>query len=177
MVRAVLFGDVVDDLLAALVAKVNVKIRHGHALGVEEALEDQIVLERVDARDAQRVGADGARARASAGADGNALAARKAYEVPHNEKIIDIPHAADHRKFVFQPFLDLALQRAIAFDGALYAQPAQVLIVRFAARHGEIRQVVVTELKFDVAAPGDLSRAGDGVLQLGEHGAHLLLRL
>jgi len=54
--RAVLGGDVIDDLLAALVAKVHVEVRHGNAFRVEEALEQEAVAQRVDVGNAQAVG-------------------------------------------------------------------------------------------------------------------------
>ncbi len=43
VVLAVLARDVVDDLVAAGVLEVDVDVRHGHAVGVEEALEGQPV--------------------------------------------------------------------------------------------------------------------------------------
>ena len=58
VVLAVLAGDVVDDLVAAGVLEVDVDVRHRHAVRVEEALERQLVDDRVDGRDAQRVGDD-----------------------------------------------------------------------------------------------------------------------
>ena len=63
VVRAVLARDVGDDLVAAAVLEVDVDVGHRHAVGVEEALERQLVEDRVDRRDAQRVGHDRARAR------------------------------------------------------------------------------------------------------------------
>ena len=39
VVLAVLAGDVVDDLVTAGILEVDVDVRHGHAVGVEEALE------------------------------------------------------------------------------------------------------------------------------------------
>ena len=56
LVAAVLAGDVVDDLAAAVHAEVDVDIGHGDALGVEEALEEQLVLQRIDVGDLHDVG-------------------------------------------------------------------------------------------------------------------------
>ena len=53
----------------------------------------------------------------------------------------------------------------------------QVFVVRLAVWHGEIRQVVLSELELDVAAAGDRGGVVKGLLRLGEEGAHLLLAL
>ena len=58
VVGAVLAADVVDDLLAPAVLEVHVDIGHRHAVGVEEPLERQLVVDRVDGRDAEGVGDD-----------------------------------------------------------------------------------------------------------------------
>ena len=49
----VLLGDVIDDLAAAVHAEVDVDVGHGDALGIQEALEEQLVLQRIDVGDAQ----------------------------------------------------------------------------------------------------------------------------
>ena len=56
LVAAVLLGDVVDDLAAAVHAEVDVDVGQADALGIEEALEQQLVLQRIDVGDAERVG-------------------------------------------------------------------------------------------------------------------------
>ena len=62
MVCAVLPVDVVDDLLTALIAEIDVKIGHTDALGVQESLEDEVVADGVDVSDAYTVSRDAARA-------------------------------------------------------------------------------------------------------------------
>ena len=61
MVLAVDLADVLQDVLEVLVVEVHVDIGHLGALGREEALEHQAVLERVEIGDVHRVGDDGAR--------------------------------------------------------------------------------------------------------------------
>ena len=51
-VVAVLLGHVADDLAAPALVEVDVDVGHRYPLGVEEALEQQPVLERVQLRDA-----------------------------------------------------------------------------------------------------------------------------
>ena len=54
----VLLAHVLDHLLALVVGEVHVDIGHAHAFGVQEPLEQQIVLQRVDVRDPERIGHD-----------------------------------------------------------------------------------------------------------------------
>ena len=51
---AVALAHVLDHLAPALEAEVHVDVGHRHALGIEEALEEQVELERADVRDLQR---------------------------------------------------------------------------------------------------------------------------
>ena len=68
-VAAPLVGGVAQHLAAAAVVEVDVDVGHRRALGVEEPLEQQPVLDRVDVGDAQRVGHQRTGGRAAAGAD------------------------------------------------------------------------------------------------------------
>ena len=52
LLAAVLLGDVLDDFAAAARAEIDVDIGHADALGIEEALEEQAVLQRIDVGDA-----------------------------------------------------------------------------------------------------------------------------
>ena len=55
VLAAVLARDVLDDLAAAPLAEVDVDVGQRHALGVQEPLEDQVEVERIDVGDAQAV--------------------------------------------------------------------------------------------------------------------------
>ena len=55
VLAAVFAGHVVDDFAAAIHAEVDIDIRQGNALGIQEALEDQFVLQRIQIGDSQRV--------------------------------------------------------------------------------------------------------------------------
>ena len=52
-VAAVLARDVVDHLVAAVHAEVDVEVGHRHAFGIEEALEQQVVAQRIEIGDAR----------------------------------------------------------------------------------------------------------------------------
>ncbi len=107
VVRAVLAGDVGDDLVAAAVLEVDVDVGHRHAVGVEEALEGQLVADGVDRRDAQRVGHDRARRRAAAGGR-DALLAREAGEVGDDQEVARVAHPDDDVELVVEAVLELA---------------------------------------------------------------------
>jgi hypothetical protein len=72
-VLAVLLGDVADDLAAPALVEVDVEVGHRGALGVEEALEEQAVRDRVEVGDPHGVGAHRPGARAAARTDPDAV--------------------------------------------------------------------------------------------------------
>ena len=66
--------DVLDHLAAPMVVEVDVDVRHRHALGIQEALEDEPVPQRVDVGDPERVGDERPGRRAAARPDADAPA-------------------------------------------------------------------------------------------------------
>ncbi len=129
-VAAVALGDVLDDAVAAFHAEVHVEVRHRHALGIEEALEQQVVPQRIEVGDAERVGDQRARARAAAGPDRHAVAARPADEVRDDQEVAGEAHLADdvelggepRRRTVRDPRPRPATRRAV--PAATRARPA-----------------------------------------------------
>ncbi len=101
VVLAVLAADVVDDLVPALVLEVDVDVGHRHAVRVEEPLERQAVVERVDRRDAQRVGHDRAGRGPPAGRR-DLLLAGEPDEVGDDEEVPGVAHRGDHAELVVQ---------------------------------------------------------------------------
>ena len=74
ILASVLPGDVVDHLAAAPLAEVHVDVGHRDAFGVQEALEEQIEIDRIDVGDAHAPRDERAGRRSSAWADRNVLA-------------------------------------------------------------------------------------------------------
>ena len=70
LLAAVFFGDVLDDFAAAVRAEVDVDIGHADALRIEEALEEQPVLQRVDIGNIHGITDQAAGGRAAARATG-----------------------------------------------------------------------------------------------------------
>ena len=99
LVAAVAAGHVVDHLVAAVHAEVDVEVRHRHAFGIEEALEQELVAQRVEVGDAQRPGHQRAGARAATRADRDALAPRPVDEVGDDQEVAGETHAHDDVEF------------------------------------------------------------------------------
>ncbi len=70
LIAAVALLHVVDHLAAAVLAEVDVEVRHRDALGVEEALEQQAKADRIEVGDGQRIGDQRSRAGAAPGPTG-----------------------------------------------------------------------------------------------------------
>ena len=87
VVLAVFLGDIGDDLVAAVVLEVHVDIRHFLALDVEEALEDQPVLDGVDGGDAQAV-QDDAGGGAAPDAEEDILLLGERDDIPDDQDIV-----------------------------------------------------------------------------------------
>ena len=93
--RAVLLLDVVDDLLPPVLAEVDVEVRHRHAVGVEEALEQEVVAQRIEVGDGQRVGDERAGARAAARADRDVARLGPLDEVGDDQEVARVLHLDD----------------------------------------------------------------------------------
>ena len=174
---AVLLGDVADHALATAHREVHVDIRHRHALGVEEPLEQQVVAQRIDVGDLQAVGDDRAGRRTTARADGDAGVLGVLDEVPDDQEVGVEPHPLDHAELVFGPFLRRRRHRiAVAGAQSPVDERAQVLLSGEPSGRRIARDQLAAELDLDVAAIGDLDRRGDRLGPLGERVRHLLAR-
>ncbi len=83
-------ANVVQDLVAATTAKIEVDVGWVRAPGVEEAFEEQVVGDGVHGGDAQAVGDEGI-GHAPPCADRNLLAARMADDIGHCQEQGGIP--------------------------------------------------------------------------------------
>ncbi len=172
---AVLLGHVADHALPATDREVDVDIRHRHALGVEEALEQQVVGERIDVRDLQRVGDDRAGRRTTAGTDGDPVGLGVVDEVPDDQEVGVVAHLVDDAELHLHALDGVRGQRiAVAGAHALEHQVAQVLLLAQAVRAVEARDQLTAERDLDVAALGDLQRRLDRPREVRERVHHLL---
>ena len=178
MIRTVFAVHIVDDLLPALVAEVHVEIRHADALRVQKALEDQVIADGVDIRNANTVSGNTARAGASSRPHRDALTFCKIDIVPHDEVVVGITHRLNHADLVFQA-VDVGLRhiRAIAALQAVPAEFFKVGLIIHAVRGFVVGDLGVTEFKVKIALLGNLCRIGAGFRHHGEQFVHLVCGL
>ncbi len=176
-VAAVLLGDVVDDAVASVDGEVDVHVRHRLASGVEEPLEEQVVLDRVDVGDLEAVGDERAGRRAAPRPDLDAVALRERDEVPDDQEVVREAHLADRLQLELEPVLELVRDLVVALLQAFFGELDEVVEAVAALGRLEARQQDPAELELHVAALGDLERATERVLVAGEVGRHLLGRL
>ena len=88
-------AHIVDDAVAAFLAEVDVEIRHRHALGIEEALEQQVEADRIEIGDRQRPGGNRPGAGATAGTDRDALRLRPLDEIGDDQEVAGEAHRSD----------------------------------------------------------------------------------
>ena len=103
LVAAVALLHVVDHLAAAVLAEVDVEVRHRDAFGIEEALEQQAEADRIEVGDGQRIGDQRARAGAAARPDRNAVGLRPFDEVGDDQEVARIFHAGDDVELEGEP--------------------------------------------------------------------------
>ena len=185
VLAAVPARDVLDDFAAPPLAEVDVDVGHRHALGIQEALEDEVVVERVDVGDPHRPGDQAAGRRAAARTDRNALLARVADEVPDDQQIAGEPHPLDHLDLVGQALLvvaDRVTQLAFvvqlaqpdqALGKALARDVLEVAVDVEAFGHVELRQVDLPARNLDVDALGDAHRVAERLGMILEDLRHL----
>ena len=77
------------------------------AARVEEALEEQVVADRVDVRDLEAVGDERAGGGAAAGADADAVPLREGDEVPDDQEVAGETHLVDRLQLELKAFAQL----------------------------------------------------------------------
>ena len=186
-VAAVPVLNVGDDLVAQVLAEVDIEIRHRYPLGVEEALEQKAEAERVQVRDSQRPGGHRARPGAPARTDGDGLGLGPLDDVGDDQEIARQPHLDDDIELVVETLpvrLDRPLARGLIHVGcedlgrepgleALLCLEPQLRGLVAPAFHGKGRQDGLAGLEHVGAALGDDQGVVHSLGQVGEQGAHL----
>ncbi len=112
--------DVLDDLVAARRAEVDVDVRHLVARRVEEALEEQLVRDGVGVGDAQHVADDAVAGGAAAGVV-DAAAEGELDDVAHGEEVLGEAELLDDLELALEARRDFGGERPVALGGALEA--------------------------------------------------------
>ena len=186
--RPYLLLHVADHLFAAVLAEVDVEVRHRHAVGIEEALEQQREAQRIDVGDGERIGDQRARARAASRPDRDAVRLRPFDEVGDDQEVAGELHALDDAELELQPLAILLLGVALASGRACRsaarglrapacAVPRPPPSRRRSPRAGEARQDRLALLRIVRAAHGDLDGVVDRLGQVGKKRRHFRLAL
>ena len=176
---AVFVAHVVDDLGAAVHAKVHVDVGRRHAFGVEEALEEQLVMDRVDVRDPHRVGHHRPRRRAAARSHGDAVLPRPIDEIPHDQEIVHEALRLQQCQLPLQPLADhrvLRRPRAIALAQTGVHDLPQVAILRQPRGRRVVGILRHAEFDLHIAPLRDRQRVGHRLGVLAEQRRHFRRR-
>src|SRR5205085_6390617 len=93
----------------------DVDVGHRDAIRIQEALEQQIELERIDVGDAKRVSDERAGGRAAAGADWNSTLACGLDKVSDDEEVARVARLGDDAQLIVESLADVCRQvRAVA---------------------------------------------------------------
>jgi len=178
-VVAVLLADVADHLAAATLVEVDVEVGHGRAFGVEEALEDQAVRDRVEVGDPHRVGAHRTGTRPASRTDADAVVLGPVDEVRHDQEVAGVALVDDH--LLLEGGLFPGVVRHAAGEAGLQSpvhlahEPGRL---RLPGGHVEARHEGAHPLvEGGGAALGDQQRVVAGLGNLGEQPPHLGRRL
>ncbi|KPQ09879.1 MAG: hypothetical protein HLUCCA09_02175 [Rhodobacteraceae bacterium HLUCCA09] len=169
---------IVDHLLPPVHAEVDVEIGHRHPLGVQEALEEQVVTQWIEVGNRQRIGDEAARARAAAGTDGNVAILGPLDEIRHDEEVAGKAHPLDDAQLEVEPSFVFVNGRGVGDDGQTCREPLLRLSAQlFHLVVGKAWQDRVARLGAVMAAPRDLHRVLQRLGQVGEERGHLFGRL
>ena len=176
LVDAVLGQRVLDHLGPAVVGIVQVDVGHGHPLGVEKALKDEVVLQGIDARDAERIGDHRTGAR-PAHVPPDVPFDGKLAQVPQDQEIGVKAHVVDHAQLIVQALPQGLVGVGIALPEPGLGQLAQIACRIVARGHVKDGQVIALALDVHLAPLGDAQGVFQRVGPLGKEGRHLVLAL
>ena len=184
--RAVFLLHVLDDLVAAVLAEVDVEVGHRHPLGIQEPLEQERVAQRIEIGDAECVRNQRSRARAAPWADRNTVSFCPVDEVGHDQEVAGVTHLNDRLRFELEPREVLrapciALGRLWVEHREALLQPgdrfvAQVLLDRDSGGDRKVGQVIPAERDRQIAPLRNGHGVGQRTGQIGKALRHRLLR-
>ncbi len=157
-------ANVLDDLGAAVVTEIDVDIRRGDTFRVEESLEEETVMERIEIGDPEHVGDETSRRAATTRADRNALALRVVDEIPDDKKVAGETGLAENAQLEIETLAQGGIvlgALAEAVGQSLEAEAAQVALARLAFGHVVFGKLALAELDLEVAFLGNFQRGGE----------------
>ncbi len=185
LVMAVLVLHVADDLVAPVLAEVDVEVGHGHAFGVQEPLEQQAIAQGIQIRDGQNVGDQRPGTGPAPRPHRDALALGPLDEVGNDQEIAGEIHVDDDAEFQVQPFpvdllvnLDPLLRHGRkARIQASVCHGAQFVRLTATLRRGETGQDRIAPGGHEAATARDHQRVADRLRHISEQRLHLVSAL
>ncbi len=183
---AVFVLHVLDHAIAPVLAEIDVEVGHRHPLGVEKALEQQVVAQGVEVGDRQAVGNQRAGAGAAPRSHRHAVVLGPVDEVRHDQEVARKTHLNNDAEFEFQAlgvfrqpgraFGRVRVEMRHAFGETLVRTLADVVVETHAVRRRKIGQTALAQFQREVAALGDFDAVGERLRQVGEQLGHLVRR-
>ena len=175
-VPAILLIDVLHHLLAAFMLEVDVDVRRLVALPAHEALEEEIVLFRIDGRDAQAEANRRVGRRASALTE-NVPRTGEPDDVPYGEKECLVTQLLDEDQLAADDLIDLFRNaESVIAAGSFPGQLGQELHRRL-TRGTQFLGILVTQLiQSEMATVGQLQTMSQGVRGAAKERSHLCRR-
>ena len=176
--------DVLDHFAAAGLTEIDIKVRRRHAVGIEEAFKNQVVMQRIERRDTQRVGQHTACAGTAARADRNVLTFCVGDEILHDEEIVDEPGFLNNPDFIIEAFshlfFDVRLRLVEVFNRIKLLQSGntdrhQIILLAFIFRRNSKHRKMqrrIFENKLHVTAAGDFDGVGQRLRMVREQPLH-----
>ena len=188
---AVFVLHIVDHQIPVGLAEVDVEVGHGDAFRIQKALKQQLVFDRVQVGNFERIGHQRTGARTPSRPHRAAVLLGPVDEVAHDQKVARKTHLQDgadlelkalhvlgHARLAL--FL-LGVQVRHAVFEALVRGVAKIIVRRHAhavhQRRRELRQLRLAQHQGQAAALGNLQRVGNGRGNVGKQRLHLFHRL
>ena len=154
---AVLLRDPVEHVRTPVIVEVHVDIRHGDTVGVEEALEEEVIADGVDVGDAEAVGYGRPCGRSTPRAYEDAHITGGSDEVLHDEEVAREAHARDDAQLKVDTLTYLVGDAlfAVLAAGTLVGQMTEIFVgIGELLRDREVRHewIILDAIELDLVA-------------------------
>ena len=176
-ILAIFLGHIVDHFGAAAIVKVHIEVGHRHAVGVEEALKNQIVIERVQIGNTHGVGDHRACAGATPWAHTDTVVLCPVDKVSHHQEVSGEPHGGNNAYLIFRLFTYLighAIGESVVQSSFNFLHEPGFFVLSLGYR--EVWHIVRFGIELDVASFGDFKSVFAGTRNIAEYLIHLFRR-
>ncbi len=173
----VLLSHVINDLVPAFVAKIDIDIRKAHTLRIQEPLKKEPVENRVDVGNPQGIRHEAPGRGPSSRPHRNPTLSGVPNEIPDNEEVTREAHLVNEGEFIIKPLAILGRNLSpLPFLKMRKAELLQVAFPGLSRGRVEIRQMGLLKIKFQIAALGNLHGRSQGFRKLEKEKFHLFWR-